>query len=98
MTTETTRRVDLIKKISIDAVTNQEASEVLEKTLEEIGKALSDGQSVKIPSFGTFAVLQKKERPGRNPRTGKDAKISARRVISFKASPVFKKPVANLSI
>ena len=98
MTTKTTRRVDLIRKISIDTVTNQEASEVLEKTLEEIGKALSDGQSVKIPSFGTFAVLQKKERPGRNPRTGKDAKISARRVISFKASPVLKKPVANLSI
>lgn len=97
MTTETTRRVDLIRKISIDAVTNQEASEVLEKTLEEIGKSLSDGQSVKIPSFGTFAVLQKKERPGRNPRTGKDAKISARRVISFKASPVLKKPVANFS-
>lgn len=77
MTTETTRRVDLIRKISIDAVTNQEASEVL--------------------AFGTFAVLQKKERPGRNPRTGKDAKISARRVISFKASPVLKKPVANFS-
>jgi integration host factor subunit alpha len=98
MTTKTTRRVDLIRKISIDAVTNQQLSEVLEITLEEMGKALADGQSVKIPSFGTFAILQKKERLGRNPKTKKDAKISARRVISFKASPVFKKPVANLSI
>ena len=99
MTTETTARADLIRTIAINDFTNQQASEVLEKTLEEIGKALSEGKDVKIMSFGTFSILQKKERFGRNPRTGKDAKISSRRVISFRPSPNFKKSVVgDLSI
>ena len=68
MTTKTTGRADLI----INSVTNQQASDVLEKTLEEIGKALADCKAVKIPSFGTFAIVQKNERLGRNPLTGKD--------------------------
>jgi integration host factor subunit alpha len=97
MKTETISRPDLVKKIAIFNVTSQQASEVLEKTLEEIGKALVDGKDVKIVSFGTFAVNHKKERPGRNPRTGKDAKVSARRVISFRACLDFKKTVAKLS-
>jgi len=93
MTIETTGRFELIRKIAINTVTNEQASDVLEKTLEEMGKALADGLSVKISYFGTFSIIQKKERPGRNPRTGKDAKISSRRVISFRASPDFKEAV-----
>ena len=97
MRTATTSRVSLTKKIAINNVTNQEASEVLEKTLEEIGKALASGKDVKISSFGTFGIIPKKERIGRNPRTGKDAKISSRMVISFGACNDFKELVANLS-
>lgn len=97
MRTATTSRVNLTKKIAINNVTNQEASEVLEKTLGEIAKALASGEDVKIASFGTFGIIHKKERFGRNPRTGKDAKISSRRVISFRACGDFKKLVANLS-
>ena len=80
MRTATTSRANLTKKIVINNVTNQEASEVLEKTLGEIAKALASGEDVKIDSFGTFGIIHKKERFGRNPRTGKDAKISSRRV------------------
>ena len=96
MKTKTITRSDLIKRIAITNVTNQDASEVLEKILEEIGKALASGKDVKISSFGTFGIIHKKERVGRNPRTGKDAKISSRRVISFRACCDFKKLVANL--
>lgn len=97
MRTKTINRANLVKRISITNVTSQEASEVLEKTLEEIGKALASGKDVKISLFGTFGIIHKKERVGRNPRTGKDAKISSRQIISFRACPVFKKLVTNLS-
>lgn len=96
MTAETITRADLINRITQGQdITRQQASEILNKTLEEIGVALSKGEQVKISSFGTFSLLQKKERLGRNPRTGKDAKISPRQVISFRASPIFKKSVAS---
>jgi integration host factor subunit alpha len=97
MKTQTINRANLVKRIAITNVTNQEASEVLEKTLEEIGKSLVSGKDVKISLFGTFGIIHKKERFGRNPRTGKDAKISSRRVISFRACGDFKKLVASLS-
>ena len=96
MTDETVTRADLINKITQNNnFTRQQASEILKKTLEEIEKALVGGEHVKISSFGTFSILQKKERIGRNPRTGKDAKITPRQVISFRASPVFKKSVGE---
>lgn len=98
MRAETTSRANLINKIAIFHVTNQQTSEALKKILEEIGKALADGKDVKIVSFGTFTVNHKKERPGRNPRTRKDAKVSVRRVISFRAYHDFEKPGANSSI
>lgn len=96
MTAETVTRADLINRINQNNdFTRQQASEILKKTLEEIEKALASGDHVKISSFGTFSILQKKERVGRNPRTGKDAKITPRQVISFRASPVFKKSIVN---
>lgn len=96
MTAETVTRADLINKLTQgNNFTRQQASDILKKTLEEIEKALASGDHVKISSFGTFSILQKKERTGRNPRTGKDAKITPRQVISFRASPVFKKCVAE---
>jgi len=96
MTVETVTRADLINKLTKNNnFTRQQASEILKKTLEEIEKSLANGEHVKISSFGTFSILQKKERLGRNPRTGKDAKITPRQVISFRASPVFKKCVVK---
>ena len=46
------------------------------------------GEPVKLRSFGTFNVRSKRERPGRNPKTGVEAPITARKVLTFKASPV----------
>ena len=58
--------------------------------LEEIILALIDNETVKLRGFGVFKVQHKKERPGRNPRSGKEAVVTARRSIKFVASPVLK--------
>lgn len=56
--------------------------------LEEIAETLVRGESVKLRSFGLFTVRSKRERIGRNPRTGVEAPIKSRRVLTFKPSPV----------
>ena len=67
-----------------------ESAQMLETVLEHISNALIDGKSVKLSSFGTFTSRQKRERIGRNPKTGVAATIDARRVISFKPSKLMK--------
>lgn len=56
--------------------------------LDEIADALARGEAVKLRSFGSFTVRSKRERIGRNPRTGVEVPIKPRRVLTFKASPV----------
>ena len=58
-------------------------------------KSLIQGDDVKISSFGTFVVRQKKERIGRNPKTGQEVPITARSVVTFRASNVLKSKVNN---
>ena len=70
-----------------------ESAQLLETVLEHISNALIDGKSVKLSSFGTFIPRQKRERIGRNPKTGFSATIDARRVISFKASKLMKERI-----
>jgi integration host factor subunit alpha len=65
-----------------------EAREILDATFEEIREALIRGEPVKLRSFGSFNVRSKRERVGRNPKTGEEAPICSRRVLTFKASPV----------
>ena len=70
-----------------------ESAQMLETVLVHISNALIDGKSVKLSSFGTFIPRQKRERIGRNPKTGVSATIDARRVISFKASKLMKERI-----
>jgi integration host factor subunit alpha len=65
-----------------------EARRILDSTFDEISEALLRGECVKLRSFGTFNVRSKRERIGRNPKTGVEATITPRRVLTFKASPV----------
>ena len=51
---------------------------------------LAEGEKIKISGFGNFVVREKKPRPGRNPQTGTEITIDARRVLTFKPSPVLK--------
>ena len=61
----------------------REAKEFVELFFERIRGALSDGDQVKLSGFGNFNLRIKNERPGRNPKTGEEIPISARRVVTF---------------
>ena len=74
-------------------LSKHESALMLETVLEQISNALIDGSSVKLSSFGTFIPRQKRERIGRNPKTGVSATINARRVISFKPSKLMKERI-----
>ena len=71
-------------------LSRQESADLVERILEHLGDALVDDQLVKIASFGTFMVREKKARIGRNPKTGVETTISPRRVLVFRASQVLK--------
>ncbi|RLJ17313.1 integration host factor subunit alpha [bacterium endosymbiont of Escarpia laminata] len=62
----------------------REAKEMVEMFFEEIRHALEEGGQVKISGFGNFDLREKKQRPGRNPKTGEEIPISARRVVTFR--------------
>jgi len=62
----------------------REAKEIVELFFEKIRLALEDGQQVKLSGFGNFDLREKKQRPGRNPKTGEEIPISARRVVTFR--------------
>jgi integration host factor subunit alpha len=73
----------------------REAKEFVELFFEKIRGALEEGSSVKLSGFGNFGVRKKNSRPGRNPKTGEEIPISARRVVTFKASQKLKDRVAS---
>lgn len=62
----------------------REAREFIDAWFEAICEALERGENVKLSGFGNFELRDKKERPGRNPKTGEEIPISARRVVTFK--------------
>ena len=72
----------------------REAKEFVELFFEKIRVALESGDSVKLSGFCNFGVREKNPRPGRNPKTGEEIPISARRVVTFKASQKLKDRVA----
>lgn len=73
----------------------REAKEFIELFFEHIRESLENGQSVKLSGFGNFDVRSKNARPGRNPKTGEEVMISARKVVTFKASPKLKESVES---
>jgi integration host factor subunit alpha len=68
----------------------KEASELVELVFTSLKDVLTNGDKVKISGFGNFVVREKNERVGRNPQTGEQIKISARRVLTFRPSQVLK--------
>ena len=75
-----------------------ESSEMVELTLKLVADELVRGNSVKLSTFGTFSVIEKRERMGRNPKSGVPAKITARRILTFKPSRQLKKFVAARAV
>ncbi len=76
-------------------LTAADANRMIEIIFQEISDALINGEDVKISGFGTFKILNKSARIGRNPKTGIPAVISARRVTSFRPSTEFRARVNN---
>ncbi len=62
----------------------REARELVDLFFEEVRAALSNGEQVKLSGFGNFDLRDKNQRPGRNPKTGEEIPISARRVVTFR--------------
>ena len=85
----TITRVELLDAVynACPTLSRAQARQLFEMTLEEIVGALVENDPVKLRAFGAFTLRAKRERVGRNPRTGVEAKITARRVLTFKASP-----------
>jgi integration host factor subunit alpha len=71
----------------------REAKDMVESFFEEIRMALEKGESVKLSGFGNFQLREKPQRPGRNPKTGEEIPITARRVVTFHASQKLKQLV-----
>ena len=87
----TITKTDIIDSIyRMTGLRKREATQFYETTMEIIKKTLESGESVLISGFGKFEVKDKHTRKGRNPQTGTDLMLDARRVITFKCSGVLK--------
>tara|TARA_B110000240_G_scaffold48632_1_gene55249 strand:+ start:1036 stop:1320 length:285 start_codon:yes stop_codon:yes gene_type:complete len=88
---KTWTRNDLIEEVSNNVgLPLSESSKIIEQIIEEILFSLEKGLDVKISSFGTFSIKNKRSRIGRNPKTGVEALISARNVVTFNCSNILK--------
>jgi len=85
---------DLNNEIGLN---KREAKELVDMLFDDIKNLLSEGHEVKLSGFGNFQLRDKSPRPGRNPRTGEDVEISARRVVTFKAGQKLKDSVKTLT-
>ena len=74
-------------------LSRNESSDMVGTIIEQISQTLDAGEQVKITSFGSFLVRNKKERVGRNPKTGQEVPITPRRVLSFRPSHILRKKV-----
>ncbi|MCI5050139.1 MAG: integration host factor subunit alpha [Rickettsiales bacterium] len=91
---ETLTRADLGNAVYREiGLSLSESTDLVDAVIEEISAALEQGDTVKLSSFGTFKLRQKKERIGRNPKTGVEVPISPRTVLSFSASNILKNKV-----
>ncbi len=77
----------LFEKVGLN---KREAKDMVESFFEEIRQSLEKGGGVKLSGFGNFELRDKPERPGRNPKTGEEIPITARRVVTFHASQKLK--------
>lgn len=92
----TLTKADLAERLYHELGLNKrEAKELVEQFFEEIRNALENNEPVKLSGFGNFDLRDKKERPGRNPKTGEDVPIAARRVVTFRPGQKLRARVEN---
>ena len=96
MSEKTLTRMDLSESVFREVgLSRNESADLVESVLEKISAALVAGEQVKISSFGTFSIRQKNARVGRNPKTGEEAPIPPRRVLTFRPSHLMKDRVSE---
>jgi integration host factor subunit alpha len=96
MTERTLTRADLADAVNEQiGLSRNESSDLVEQVLDEVMAALIAGDHVKLSSFGSFAIREKGERIGRNPKTGVEVPILPRKVLVFRASHVLKDRIAK---
>ena len=84
-------KADMAKSLfNAIGLNKKEARELVDLFFQELEACLADGEQVKLSGFGNLNILDKKARPGRNPQTGEDVTIPARRVVTFRSAPKLK--------
>ena len=93
----TLTRRDLARSLfsACDRLAHRQAAALVDQVLEEISETLIRGENVTLCNFGKFVIVEKKERKGRNPRTGDFALVKPRKVVSFRASKYLKSIVSR---
>ncbi|MBE6459772.1 MAG: integration host factor subunit alpha [Alphaproteobacteria bacterium] len=92
----TVTRSDLADKLRDKfGLTSADAYKLVDVIFDEISESLLHGEEVKFAGFGTFKILEKNARMGRNPKTGEPALITARNVVTFRPSTEFRNRVAK---
>ena len=85
-------KADIVDKVceQVGGFSKKEAADLVDQVFDTMKQVLETGEKIKISGFGNFVVRDKKPRPGRNPQTGQEITIEARRVLTFKPSNVLK--------
>ncbi|PRP97115.1 Integration host factor subunit alpha [Enhygromyxa salina] len=85
-------KADIVDKVceQVGGFSKKEAADLVDQVFDTMKAVLETGEKIKISGFGNFVVREKKPRPGRNPQTGQEITIEARRVLTFKPSNVLK--------
>ena len=91
-------KFDIVNSLNDEIGLNKrEAKELVDSFFDNIKRLLSQGQEIKLSGFGNFQLKNKSSRPGRNPRTGEDVEITARRVVTFKSGQKLKESMKTLT-
>ena len=90
-------KADIVENVyeKLGGFTKKEAADLVDVVFETIKDTLADGEKLKISGFGNFVVREKRQRVGRNPQTGDEILISARKVLTFKPSQVLPNSLNN---
>jgi integration host factor subunit alpha len=95
-TSATLTKADIAQNLSDTFGFNKrESKEIVEQFYDQISEILISGEQIKLSGFGNFELRDKSSRPGRNPRTGEDVPISARRVVTFKPGQKLRAQIDN---
>jgi integration host factor subunit alpha len=93
---KTITKADIVDSVNAKiGFSKKDSTEIVERVFEAIKHALEGGESVKIAGFGKFEVRQKRARRGRNPQTGEEIEISARKVLTFRPSQILRDAMTN---